>query len=83
MLTKNVIERYKVNSQAECLFHCYENRKCLSYNYEYALTDSTEGKLGLCEINNKKMSSCPLRKVSKENHGYFEEMDDYEKEVNL
>lgn len=81
VLTKNVIASYMVNSQAECLFHCYENKECLSYNYEYALTDNTEGQFGLCEINNKRMSFCPSRKVSKEGHGYFEEMDDHEKEV--
>jgi hypothetical protein len=41
---------------------------------------NTEGKLGLCELNNKRMTSCPLRKVRK-GHGYFEEMNVPEKEV--
>ena len=52
----------------------------MSYNYEYALTDSIEGELRLCEINNMRMSSCPTREVSKEDHGYYEAIDN-EKEV--
>ena len=80
VLTKNVIASYKVESHAECLFHCYENEECVSYNYEYALMDSIEGELRLCEINNMRMSSCPTRKVSKEDHGYYEATDN-EKEV--
>ena len=75
VLTKNVIASYKVESHSECLFHCYENKECVSYNYEYALMDSVEGELRLCEINNMRMSSCPTREVSKEDHGYFEATD--------
>ncbi|XP_028393972.1 fucolectin-like isoform X2 [Dendronephthya gigantea] len=83
VLTDNVIASYWVTSQADCLFYCYENKKCLSYNYEYSLSYNNEGKLGLCELNNKTMSSCPLRKamVIKEGHGYFDEMNVVEKKV--
>jgi hypothetical protein len=81
VLTENIIATYKVTSQAECLLHCHKTEGCQSYNYEYTLTYNTEGKLGLCELNNKTMTSCPLSKVRKEGHGYFEEMNVPEKEV--
>ena len=81
VLTKNVIATYKVTSQAECVLRCYKTEGCQSYNYEYTLMYNTHGKLGLCELNNKRMTSCPLRKVRKEGHGYFEEMNVPEKEV--
>ena len=82
VLTNNVIASYWVTSQADCLFRCHENKKCLSYNYEYTLAYNNEEKLGLCELNNKTMSSCPLRKAIKEGHGYFGEMNVIEKKVN-
>jgi hypothetical protein len=82
VLRKNVIATYKVTSQAEYALHCHKTEGCQSYNYEYSLTYNTEGKLGLCsELNNKRMTSCPLRNVRKEGHGYFEEMNVPEKEV--
>jgi hypothetical protein len=81
VLRKNVIATYKVTSQAECALRCHKTEGCQSYNYEYTLTYNTEGKCGLCELNNKRMTSCPLRKVRKEGHGYFEEMNVPEKEV--
>jgi hypothetical protein len=81
VLAKNVIATYQVASQAECILHCYKTEGCQSYNYEYTLMYNTDGKVGLCELNNKRMTSCPLRKVRKEGHGYFEEMNVPEKEV--
>ena len=80
VLTNNVIATYKVTSHADCLFHCSENERCKSYNYQHKLTYSTEGKLGLCELNSKRMNSCPLRKVRKEGHDYFEEVNVPEKD---
>ena len=37
---------------------------------------NTEAKLSLCEINNKRISFCPLKAAIKEDHGYFEEITD-------
>ena len=80
VLTNNVIATYKVTSHADCLFHCSENERCKSYNYQHKLMNSTEGKLGLCELNSMRMNSCPLRKVRKEGHDYFEEVNVPEKD---
>ena len=79
ILTNNVIATYNVTSQGECLLHCIQNKGCLSYNFQYNY--NTEKKR--CELNSKTISSCPLGKILKEGHGYFEEINVLEEKVSF
>ena len=69
MLADHVIASYMVRSSGECLLYCAINDACRSMNYQYTLDLS--GILGLCEINNATLESCPRRAVEKVGHGYY------------
>ena len=73
ILTRNIIATYNVTSQGECLFHCIENKGCLSYNFQYK--NNTKKKRGNCDLNSKTINSCPLRKIREDGHSYFEEIN--------
>ena len=51
--------------------YCAVNEDCRSINYQYTLDLS--GILGLCEINNATLKSCPRRRtaVMRVGHGYY------------
>ena len=58
-----------VRSSGECVLYCAISEGCRSFNYQYTLHLS--GILGLCEINNATLESCPRRTVKRVGHGYY------------
>jgi hypothetical protein len=81
VITGSTIATYNVTSLAECLFYCAEKEGCKSCNYEHTIVRNSEGKLGLCELNNRTIRSCPFRKVGKKGYSHFQEIQGQGNEV--
>ena len=69
VLVDHVIASYMVRSLTKCVLYCIMNNGCRSFNHQYTLDLS--GILGLCEINNATLESCPRRAVKRVGHGYY------------
>ena len=72
-----MIASYMVRSLGECLLHCTTNEGCRSINYQY--TFDLTGILGLCEINNATLESCPRGAVKRVGHGYYTDITTFAK----
>ncbi|KAJ7335989.1 Neuronal pentraxin-1 [Desmophyllum pertusum] len=71
VLNGHVISTHNVNLIPECHELCLQTPLCLSYNYEYKSTSSSQ----VCEINDATERMCPGSLARKQGFKYYEEKD--------